>query len=587
MNSSIPTPPSRISQVGAAALTLCFALLATNASFLIPVFETSDEREHLAVARHWIQEGTLPNLTQMPRRALDEGVQPPLAYWIFAGGMWLLDIEKTPFLSRPRPVEEITPARPHLFDHGADEVWPYEGDVLRFHLLRLINVIFGAATVFLTFHLARRIARHSEGLALGATALVAFNPQFIFLCSGITNGPLAIALSTGALILLADLAATPNPTDRQSIRLGLVIGAALLTKLSAIMLLPTALAALLIGQRNHPSATRGFRNGFFLLVGALSLSGFWWVWNIYHYGDPFAWSVGQGKFGVERYAELGAANISSGSAVLTRYLPRMVHSYAVSFGDKVDAGFWVALAYGVAVLGGLWGFARTLVRRSPNIAWGTVALLICALAVNQAAAIRFYLDFNQHQGRYLFPTIAVVATLVALGWSALPRTRLKSVLILLLGVITIHAERSVLGPAFFPPSRQHDPYFASIDHMKTIPANRHAVTVKITTPPLAGDIVHQTNAAPTIHWVTADLYHARYTVHVSVPGLSASLKTYEMLGKSQFDRFQIPEDLWAEVPADAVIQVQVVRLLSIERSQAPDATVEESPLILFRKSGPS
>src|SRR5262245_20648136 len=128
-------------------VALAFTLLAVNSSVLTPLWEVPDENEHFDVVAHWARHGTMPNLVNLPTLGMNEGVQPPLAYWGFALGLRALGLQDTPILSRQRFDADWMAEGRQLFLHGPDEVFPFRGPARGLHLLRLLSVLAGVGTV--------------------------------------------------------------------------------------------------------------------------------------------------------------------------------------------------------------------------------------------------------------------------------------------------------------------------------------------------------------------------------------------------------------------------------------------------------
>jgi len=104
--------------------------------------------------------------------------------------------------------------------------------------------------VLLTFQLAGRAFPGNEPLALLAAALVAFNAMALFINASANNDNLLMLLSTAALFLIVP----SSPADRSTVgrrggwggevSLGLLLGAAALTKVSGLVLWPVAALAI-------------------------------------------------------------------------------------------------------------------------------------------------------------------------------------------------------------------------------------------------------------------------------------------------------------------------------------------------------
>jgi len=148
--------------------------------------------------------------------------------------------------------------------------------------LRALNVAIGAVGVAGVFFFAWWGFRNPVA-AVSATAFAALLPMNVALSGAISNDPLLIALSTWALAWMAR-AIREGWTMRSAAIVAVLIGLAMLTKTTALALLPAALVAVLAPQRQRPKwAHVGAAAG---IVLALALP--WWIRNQGLYGDPFA-----------------------------------------------------------------------------------------------------------------------------------------------------------------------------------------------------------------------------------------------------------------------------------------------------------
>jgi dolichyl-phosphate-mannose--protein O-mannosyl transferase len=82
------------------------------------------------------------------------------------------------------------------------EAFPWQGTILAVRLIRLASVLLGACTVYLTWRIGRIVFPSRPELALGAAAVNAFTPMFLFISGAVNNDNLAVALSSCALFLM-------------------------------------------------------------------------------------------------------------------------------------------------------------------------------------------------------------------------------------------------------------------------------------------------------------------------------------------------------------------------------------------------
>jgi uncharacterized membrane protein len=64
--------------------------------------------------------------------------------------------------------------------YGPEERWPYHGQALVVHIVRLLSVAFSALAVWLTYQAALQLRPMDTAFATLATGLLAFNPMVLF-----------------------------------------------------------------------------------------------------------------------------------------------------------------------------------------------------------------------------------------------------------------------------------------------------------------------------------------------------------------------------------------------------------------------
>ena len=104
--------------------------------------------------------------------------------------------------------------------------------------LRLFSVVLGAGVVILSYACSRRILPNQPQIALGVMALVAFLPQHLHMMSAVNNDSLAELLVGIALLWLLRYL---DSADAPVWPIALIVGLALLTKITIYFLAPLAL----------------------------------------------------------------------------------------------------------------------------------------------------------------------------------------------------------------------------------------------------------------------------------------------------------------------------------------------------------
>ncbi|MFN8500870.1 glycosyltransferase family 39 protein [Kouleothrix sp.] len=475
-------------------LVVAFIALAALYSAVVPLGEGPDEPGHAGYVFFVARERRLPD--QRADEVPGEGHQPPLAYLLAAPLVaWLPAADRAiDWPANPRftwaPAAGAGPARePNAVAHGSREFWPWSGATLGWHLARLASVAAGAATVVFTYLAAREFAggqRRAQdpdnraafalspaSFALIAAALVALNPQFLFVSALVTNDALLAALSALLLWLAlrrADERRRAAGAGGYALGLGVVLGLALLTKQSALLLAPVAgIAALDRSLR----ARRGPLASLALLAGATLLVCGWWYWrNLQLYGDLFGLAVFQAEFTTQAFDPRSLA--AWGGA-----LSQLHASFWARFGwMNVQPPGWAIWPFVLLEALALAGWGRRLLAHDPQPTvegrgaswrgwrWPVVGglwyvLLLPALALAWVVSFALTAGLVAWQGRLLFPALPAIAIVMAYGlasWQSRESTTKKrlwanSTRLLVLGswlCLALWLPFGVIRPAYPP-----------------------------------------------------------------------------------------------------------------------------------------
>jgi hypothetical protein len=293
-------------------ILVAFVTLGMAYAILTPVFEASDEFWHYPMVRHLADGNPLPVQTFDPSQAgpwKQEASQPPLYYYLGAAlTFWIdtSDMERVRWLNPHVDNGVITEdgnSNLVVHDPAANQ---FRGTLLAVRVIRLFSVLLGATTVYLTYRIAGKAVPNRPEISLGAAAVNAFMPMFIFISASVNNDNLVIPLASLSLLLMigivkSEASGSRNDTLRLVV-LGLVIGVGALSKISAIGLLPVVLTAIFIERWRFLGGTLRLHTlprlalqaaGRFLLVlaPALLVAGWWYFRNLQLYGDWSGWNA--------------------------------------------------------------------------------------------------------------------------------------------------------------------------------------------------------------------------------------------------------------------------------------------------------
>ncbi len=152
--------------------------------------------------------------------------------------------------------------------------------------LRLLSVLFGAGVVVLAYAIGLTLFPDRPWIGLGAAVFVAFLPQHLAMMASVNNDSLAELFIAGMLLLLVRPwpdDAPPREMAGRLLGLGLLLGAAFLTKGTAYLMAPVIGLVLLY---RYWGRWRSLLEAGLLVFGpALLLGSIWWLRNAAVYGD--------------------------------------------------------------------------------------------------------------------------------------------------------------------------------------------------------------------------------------------------------------------------------------------------------------
>ncbi len=429
--SSQTAPPRSPAPRTIFALLVIYLLVGILYSTTTPLFEAPDEQWHYAFVQHVAQGRGLP-VQSLPLQHLarQEGSQPPLYYLLAAALTFWIDTSDFPGIVWENPhygydVPGIVNDNKNLFIHTAQEQFPYHNTALAMHLARLLSLALGALAVYFTYCLTLALVPPSQPArsdlrsaltALAAAAFVAFNPQFLFISSAVSNDSAIAAASALTLFLLVRAFSIP-PTLRASVFIGIACGLGALAKVSGVAMLPLALLVLAYLNRTNPRQ-------FVLQIAAASVSfalvaGWWYLRNLALYGE---------LTGTTRMIEIFGGRAAPLTVEQWRaQLDEVFETFWIGMGwGNLRAPEWVYLALGLVTALGLaglvYGFVRRRAsadRRSERATLRAHAALLVPAAwtlIVAASLVRWMMLTQAPHGRLFFPALPALAALMAIGW---------------------------------------------------------------------------------------------------------------------------------------------------------------------------
>ena len=192
-------------------ILLLFVLLGWSYALTTPVFEASDELWHYPLIKFLADGNPLPVQAFDPDEAgpwKQQASQPPLYYWLAAATTFWIDTDDLPQVRWLNPHVDngiiTTDGNINMVVHDPNAN-PWQGTLLAVRVIRVLSVLLGACTVYLTYRIAREVAPNRPEIALGAAAINAFTPMFLFISGAVNNDNLVVPLASLALWLMIRL----------------------------------------------------------------------------------------------------------------------------------------------------------------------------------------------------------------------------------------------------------------------------------------------------------------------------------------------------------------------------------------------
>ncbi len=435
-----------------AIMYLAFSLLYL---FTVPLWEPPDEARHFFYCRYMAKNWRLLPLAQVPEvRGWHPNLRDPPAYnspFYYAIGALFIDA-KEDYVGR-----KIREAPPELrryrwfsFEHEGT-AFPFGGIVRSVYLLRLLSVLFGLGVVVCTYKLGKMLFQDGHVYAFGMAAMVAMTPQFCANAAVSTEAMLNLACALSLLFMARLVVKTSDISEevdcadpsrdkpalslpkgkgavggvsasarapvrgRDLVMLGVIVGIALLCKLTALFLLPGAVvaAACLSHDKSRENASAAFRRIGLLLLVVAAVAGWWYVRNAVYYSDPTA----------AKYLECLTSYRVRGARTFMQWLWACAF-YFVSYWGAVGQlavllSKPLAFAYGVLCLSALAGLAFSAVRKSTSGVLKGGRQIVAAFGVSLATMLVMLVMHTfriaEPQGRYIHAAAPLLSLLFTLG----------------------------------------------------------------------------------------------------------------------------------------------------------------------------
>ncbi|WP_448595228.1 glycosyltransferase family 39 protein [Thermoflexus hugenholtzii] len=398
--------------LGPSLLIVClyFAFANMYASAL-PPFEGPDAFSHFAAAVFYRPGFRWPSITAETAAIYGNEliVQPPL-YYLLAGLAIRMEPSE-PSLAFVRSSYNLYFGKGLSYRQSLLLPRPDPGTLRAAWIARRVSMWGGLLALLGTWRWARLLFPGRTGLPVAATAIVAYNPEFLYLSSSITNDAWTAATSVWVLALATE-AALRTRGPRAWLRVGMAFGVASLTKYSAgLTAIPVAFLWALDGrQRGSRHAMWGAVWG---AIGFATVAGWWFARNGMQYGELIPLRAMDQVLGLRRPQPFDLRTTLS-------YAPWLLASFWGVFLAIAIPERSLTLARWFTIIG-LLGFLRTLgfprasLKPRAPIFGGIILLhllITCAGVLYWTSTVHF----GEH-GRFAFIGLGAFGIAMAWGWA--------------------------------------------------------------------------------------------------------------------------------------------------------------------------
>jgi len=389
-----------------------------------PIFEAPDEANHFLFVRYLQIQHALPvqTLDQDGARAH----HPPLYFvlaaiisgWVpNAGGAERVEPQQNANLwfrygdqSNDHKVKYL---------HTLQERWPFQGQALAVHILRLLSTVFSALAVWFTYLSVQELLPAYGPVALLAAALLAFNPMVLFMSGVVQNSTAALA-SSAALLYALSRWLRQGFTLTRWVWLGVLFSAAILFQTSGLVLAAPVGLVLIYNAWRTRDLKRLIADGIAFGLPVVLLTGWWFARNQILYGDWTANSIVGALWADQPIMPFEQV----WHLLVTGMVGRFGFGLIIEYPDAVYWTVWI-----LAILATL-GLVRLALPGLRSLAAGRIRWLdddkalwaahgMTVAAVSGALALYITWFIRGGHGRYMFtayPSLAILFAAGGLAW---------------------------------------------------------------------------------------------------------------------------------------------------------------------------
>ncbi|MBI5349618.1 MAG: DUF2142 domain-containing protein [Chloroflexi bacterium] len=564
-------------------LLIVYLTVAAAYAVATPPFEASDEVFHYPFVRNIALGRGLPVQRLDVKQPWEQvAFHPPAYYYIAAALTFWIDTSDFDSLRAPNPFARIgipgTPQNVNYTKAGTlftVELFRLRGSTLAIYILRVVLVLMSLGTITFTYLMARLLFS-SKVLALLAASLLAFNPEFVFISASVNNDNLTWLMCGFALfIALHQVLGKSQFIDREigsrgwdAPMLGLLLGVAALTKVSALVLLPVVGAAMFVQAWRTRQWKKFFVDGTIIVVIAAAISAWWYVRNIVLYNDLLA---------LDLHAKTTATRTEPFTlAVFLEEFPSFWFSFWGLFGSfNILMPQWVYTFFTALVFVGVGGGVVALTKTSEFFKNSEVfrviahVMFVTFIIGTALGLVQWNRLSHSMQGRLMFTTLPILSMYLAAGllaWSPAKQRKIVSgVIIGVIGFIVVFAASNTVAASYLPPAPITESQLPPDLKPRLVPGVE-LIGYKVESPPR---VTPNDSVIVTLYWRSLTPMNADYNLFLHLLGqrqtLVGNVDTWTggglrptslwRVGEIYKDRYVIALDPKSQTPSKLLLDV--------------------------------
>ena len=267
-------------------------------SLWLPLAHAPDEIDHFRYTHFIASHGRLPLTYEEREQAGNKAYLPALYHLLTAAVVgWSNSVSPPQLkLASESPRFDLVAAWFHTeyLINTQDELPPYQGVVLMWHLGRVVSLLIGAGVIIVAFFTTLEIFPNTYRLAVIASAITGFTPLFIFISASISYEPM-VALMVGLYFWILVKIVKGDTRYRTYVWLGLLLGLSVTVKYVGIILpLQVMLVLALLARQNKWGWPGWFKRVAVTGLAAIVGSGWWFLFLAINFNriDEFGWAIG-------------------------------------------------------------------------------------------------------------------------------------------------------------------------------------------------------------------------------------------------------------------------------------------------------